>query len=41
MDYRTRLIGASLWVQRRPRRGARVACVFGLPPQTPKGRSYG
>ena len=30
MNYRARLIGASLWVQRH-RRGTRVVCVFGLP----------
>lgn len=31
MNYRARLIGASLWLQAL-RRGTRVVCVFGLPP---------
>jgi PAS domain S-box-containing protein len=31
MNYRARLIGASLWMQAL-RRGTRLACVFGLPP---------
>jgi signal transduction histidine kinase len=30
MNYRARLIGASLWAQPL-RRGTRVTCVFGLP----------
>jgi PAS domain S-box-containing protein len=31
LDYRTRMIGASLRVRRRPRHGTRVECVFDLP----------
>ena len=35
MDYRSRLIGASLQVQRRARRGTAVTCAFRLPPAAP------
>ena len=36
MNYRCRLIGASVLVQRRARRGTAVTCAFRLPPDTPK-----
>ena len=35
MDYRSRLIGASLQVQRGARRGTAVTCAFHLPPAAP------
>jgi signal transduction histidine kinase len=38
MDYRCRLIGASVQVQRRARRGKVVTCTFRLPPDPPKER---
>ena len=36
MNYRCRLIGASVLVQRRARRGTAVTCAFRLPPDMPK-----
>ncbi len=40
MDYRARLIGASLRVQRLAPRGTAVTCAFSLPPDPPKERRH-
>ena len=40
MNYRCRLIGASVQVQRRARRGTAVTCAFRLPPDMPKELRY-
>ena len=40
MNYRCRLIGASVQVQRRARRGTAVTCAFRLPPDPPKERRH-
>jgi len=40
MDYRCRLIGASVQVQRRARRGTAVTCAFRLAPEPPKERRH-
>jgi signal transduction histidine kinase len=39
MNYRARLIGASLWVRPQRGRGTRVDCVFGLPAASPKKKA--
>lgn len=41
MHYRARMICASLWVRRLPRRGTRVECVFGLPPTPAENPRHG
>ncbi|MEO6739797.1 MAG: PAS domain S-box protein [Chthoniobacteraceae bacterium] len=41
MNYRARLIGASLWVRPRIRGGTRVDCVFGVPSAPLEDERYG